>query len=173
MSIGKRAGVTIIDPLEYLCTEGICPGIMTDGTPIYKDGGHIRPFSPRNYCDFIDSTVGIEGRPSSRWNHRPKSGEFHFSVRRNSQFEGDHNICRSYKNLVFGFPNLSLLLWKLTILLFGLYPIRINFSSLDIPHKFRNRHNTREGSRENQNLPPDYKQEIVHVTLRAPGPFPA
>jgi peptidoglycan/LPS O-acetylase OafA/YrhL len=69
VSIGKRAGVTIIDPLEYLCTEGICPGIMPDGTPIYKDGGHIRPFFSRNYCDFIDSTVGIEGRLSSRWNH--------------------------------------------------------------------------------------------------------
>ena len=56
-AIGIQAGVTVIDPLDYLCADGICPATMPDGTPIYKDAAHIRRYYSKYFCNYIDETV--------------------------------------------------------------------------------------------------------------------
>jgi len=56
-SIGKQSGAIVIDTLDYLCVDGICPAVMPDGNPIYKDKGHIRAFYSKNFEIFIDATV--------------------------------------------------------------------------------------------------------------------
>ena len=63
ISVGLGVNATIIDPLEYLCAGDICPGTLADGTPIYKDDGHIRAFYSKNYCDFIDPIVQLPSLP--------------------------------------------------------------------------------------------------------------
>lgn len=47
----------IIDPIEYLCTKGICPSTDMDSEPIYKDDVHLRPSFVRKNASFMDSTI--------------------------------------------------------------------------------------------------------------------
>ena len=42
--IVKRTGMKIIDPLTYLCDEGICKTMDESGKPYYKDSIHLRPW---------------------------------------------------------------------------------------------------------------------------------
>lgn len=55
--IAKRANAVIIDPIKHFCKDKQCRTVLSDGTPIYKDAGHIRPFYIRQFADFMDVTV--------------------------------------------------------------------------------------------------------------------
>lgn len=54
--VAVRAGATVINPLDYLCKSN-CPAVDTEGEPMYKDAGHLRPTYVRHKADFIDITV--------------------------------------------------------------------------------------------------------------------
>lgn len=57
LEVGRRAGVTVVDPMDYLCHDDVCPSMMDNGEPIYKDNAHIRPFYAREYVRFLDETL--------------------------------------------------------------------------------------------------------------------
>jgi hypothetical protein len=60
IDIATNSGAKIIDPLDYLCTEDLCPSLTEDGEPIYKDAAHIRPFFSRERVKFLDETIMVE-----------------------------------------------------------------------------------------------------------------
>ncbi|MCI5193902.1 MAG: acyltransferase [Candidatus Electrothrix sp. AU1_5] len=60
-ALGNRLGVTVIDPVEHFCKEDKCRTSLEDGTPIYKDFGHIRPYYVKQYTDYID--VALTSNP--------------------------------------------------------------------------------------------------------------
>ena len=53
----SSAGATVIDPLPSLCRGGVCPGVTSDGKPIYKDWSHLRPFYVRERAVFVDAVL--------------------------------------------------------------------------------------------------------------------
>ncbi len=53
----EAAGARVIDPFDYVCDALRCPGVDETGTPIYKDGAHLRPTYVRKHAVFIDETV--------------------------------------------------------------------------------------------------------------------
>ena len=57
LDIASRSGAIALDPLDYLCSEGVCPSVMEDGEPIYKDNAHIRPSFARMQVRFLDVTI--------------------------------------------------------------------------------------------------------------------
>jgi len=57
--IGEAAGATVIDPMDILCRKDSCLATLPDGTPIYKDTDHLRPFYVRAAAGFIDPTVQL------------------------------------------------------------------------------------------------------------------
>ena len=59
--IAQKAGAEVIDPIEYLCAQGICPILSDDGTPTYLDYDHLSLealLHDVRYLDFI-------GRPTA------------------------------------------------------------------------------------------------------------
>jgi peptidoglycan/LPS O-acetylase OafA/YrhL len=54
--IASEAGATVIKPIDYLCNER-CDSLDASGSPIYKDGAHLRPTFVRTHATFIDKTV--------------------------------------------------------------------------------------------------------------------
>lgn len=58
--LGARAGAKVIDPLDYLCAENICPSQTEDQEPIYKDAVHIRPFYVRSNIRYLDQTILLQ-----------------------------------------------------------------------------------------------------------------
>jgi len=50
--ISKQRDVEIIDPIKELCIGITCPYTLTDGTPLYKDKVHMRPFYVRDITYF-------------------------------------------------------------------------------------------------------------------------
>jgi len=57
--ISLRSNVTLIDPVKTLCEKGECPTTTNNGTPLYKDNIHMRPFYVKESAAFIDETVHI------------------------------------------------------------------------------------------------------------------
>lgn len=57
IEMAHRTNVTVIDPIERLCTDGKCRTALDDGTPIYKDASHLRASYVREHADFIDVTI--------------------------------------------------------------------------------------------------------------------
>lgn len=57
INIARKNEIEIIDPVKYLCSNGICLSVDADGEPIYKDGQHLRPYFVRDKAIFIDKTV--------------------------------------------------------------------------------------------------------------------
>lgn len=55
--IAASAGAEIIDPLDFLCSDGRCPVLAQDGTPLYRDGAHLRPFAVKERATFLDDIV--------------------------------------------------------------------------------------------------------------------
>jgi hypothetical protein len=55
--IGRKNGAIVIDPLDYLCTNGICINEDAAGVPIRYDEGHLRPGYVREQVKFLDQTV--------------------------------------------------------------------------------------------------------------------
>ena len=52
--IAKRAGVSVIDPLQTLCIADQCIRTTTDGKPIYKDADHLRASFTAKFADWLD-----------------------------------------------------------------------------------------------------------------------
>jgi hypothetical protein len=68
-SIGKEAGATVINPMDWLCDDRFCMGAKGDGNIMYKDGYHLNATFVRNHVDFLDSIVLDEvSSPSSAGN---------------------------------------------------------------------------------------------------------
>ena len=56
-SIAKKSGAEVIDPLDYLCTNGICMAVDEQGIPIRYDEGHLRPGYVRERLKYLDQSV--------------------------------------------------------------------------------------------------------------------
>ena len=50
-------GASVIDPVEYLSTNGVCRFADDDGIPIQYDGRHLRPGYVREHVTYLDQTV--------------------------------------------------------------------------------------------------------------------
>ena len=57
IEIANRTGTIVIDPKKFLCANEVCPSITSDGEPMYKDGGHLRPTFVRKQIHFLDQTL--------------------------------------------------------------------------------------------------------------------
>jgi peptidoglycan/LPS O-acetylase OafA/YrhL len=57
VKIAKETGVAVIDTINFFCPNGLCRVALDDGTPIYKDSGHMRPFYARDYIYFFDDLM--------------------------------------------------------------------------------------------------------------------
>jgi len=53
----SAGGAEIIDPVEFLCADDICPVVSESGAPLYRDGAHLRPFAVRERAAFLDRIV--------------------------------------------------------------------------------------------------------------------
>ncbi|NNM53028.1 MAG: acyltransferase [Pseudomonadales bacterium] len=56
-NLAQSTHATLINPLNYLCTQQSCPTVNEDGDPINKDSDHLRPESAEDQATFIDQTV--------------------------------------------------------------------------------------------------------------------
>jgi hypothetical protein len=56
-AIAMRTNVEVIDPLDFLCSENRCQVAAADGTPFYRDTGHMRPFYVRANATYIDRVL--------------------------------------------------------------------------------------------------------------------
>lgn len=63
LEIARATGASTVDPVDFICREGVCPTLMADGSPIYKDGSHLRPTFVRQYATFMDAIVSTAGNP--------------------------------------------------------------------------------------------------------------
>jgi len=53
----RKNGAEVIDPLDYLCTNGICIAEDENGIPIRFDDGHLTPDYVRDHVKYLDHTV--------------------------------------------------------------------------------------------------------------------
>ena len=56
-ALAARAGADVLDPVARLCNQQRCKVTTKDGTPIYRDNDHLRPFYVEEFADFIDDTL--------------------------------------------------------------------------------------------------------------------
>lgn len=56
-AVAQRSGASFIDPLQWLCRNGVCPGRTVDGRPIYMDDSHLRASFVRDHAGFIDQVL--------------------------------------------------------------------------------------------------------------------
>lgn len=56
-TIAASAGASVIDPLDHLCPDSLCPVVSPQGEPVNKDAGHLRPFHVIANGGFIDQTI--------------------------------------------------------------------------------------------------------------------
>jgi len=55
--IAIRSGATVIDPIPTLCRNDQCTRTDAEGTPIYKDAGHLRSEYARNFATYLDAAL--------------------------------------------------------------------------------------------------------------------
>ena len=55
-SVSAANGADVIDPMQFLCRDGICIAMNEDG-PIRADAGHLRVGFARNHVTYLDDTV--------------------------------------------------------------------------------------------------------------------
>jgi len=53
----RNNGAEVIDPMDYLCTNGICIAEDEEKFPIRNDDGHLRPGYVREQVKYLDRTV--------------------------------------------------------------------------------------------------------------------
>jgi hypothetical protein len=53
----REAGAIVIDPMDSLCGEVICPAVSPTGEPIYHDSAHLSPLFVKDNVRFLDQTV--------------------------------------------------------------------------------------------------------------------
>ena len=56
-SIARTNGVDVIDPMDFLCTNGVCIAEDENGFPIHYDDAHLRPGYVRDHLKYLDATV--------------------------------------------------------------------------------------------------------------------
>lgn len=56
-ALAYKAGAAVIDPVEFLCSDLICPAVTMMGEPMYKNGGHLRPSYVTDNGTFLDETM--------------------------------------------------------------------------------------------------------------------
>jgi hypothetical protein len=56
-SAGSKNGAEVIDPMDYLCTNGICIAEDENGIPIRYDDGHLRTGYVKDRVKYLDRTV--------------------------------------------------------------------------------------------------------------------
>jgi hypothetical protein len=56
-AIARKNEAIVINPLDYLCTNGLCIAVDDDGVPIRYDEGHLRPGYVREHVKYLDETV--------------------------------------------------------------------------------------------------------------------
>lgn len=59
IKVAKLSGAQIIDPLDTLCTAGVCPIVDGNGDPLYRDTMHIRPKFVKSQVRYLDKTVAF------------------------------------------------------------------------------------------------------------------
>ena len=64
--IADDTGAEIIDPLTFLCRNDRCPVLTQDGTPLYRDGAHLRPFAVKARASFLDNILIDEPTASGK-----------------------------------------------------------------------------------------------------------
>jgi len=50
-------GAELIDPMDYLCTNGVCIAEDDNGVPIHFDDGHLCSGYVRENVKYLDRTV--------------------------------------------------------------------------------------------------------------------
>jgi hypothetical protein len=55
--VAREAGAETIDPVETLCDTTRCPAVTAEGSPVYRDFGHLRPSYVRDRVAYLDSTI--------------------------------------------------------------------------------------------------------------------
>ncbi|MCM1128416.1 MAG: hypothetical protein NC211_09140, partial [Alistipes senegalensis] len=56
-TLGKKTGVHIIDPMDYLCHGDVCFTLREDGEPLYLDAAHLRPLFVKENVTYLDETI--------------------------------------------------------------------------------------------------------------------
>jgi peptidoglycan/LPS O-acetylase OafA/YrhL len=57
ISIARKTGAEVIDPMDYLCTNGVCIAEDEQGAPTHYDDAHLRPEYVRDHVKYLDATV--------------------------------------------------------------------------------------------------------------------
>jgi hypothetical protein len=57
IQIANSAGAKLVRPVDYLCRDRRCPATDQAGTPLYKDGDHLRPSTAIERATFIDALL--------------------------------------------------------------------------------------------------------------------
>jgi hypothetical protein len=58
-ALARATGVTLIDPVDYLCKNGVCPVLNPAGEPIYTDSVHMRPYFVRSAVHYLDDALSL------------------------------------------------------------------------------------------------------------------
>jgi hypothetical protein len=57
IAAAHNAGAKVVDPIEYLCNQQICPALSPDGMPIYKDYDHLSDDTVVNHVHYLDDML--------------------------------------------------------------------------------------------------------------------
>jgi len=55
--VARRSGAIVLDPADYLCHNGWCNAVTSDGDPIYRDTDHLRGTYSYYHPEFIAQTL--------------------------------------------------------------------------------------------------------------------
>jgi peptidoglycan/LPS O-acetylase OafA/YrhL len=55
--IARQTGALVVDPVDYICTKGVCPVLNAAGEPIYTDPVHMRPYFVRSFVRYLDGAL--------------------------------------------------------------------------------------------------------------------
>lgn len=53
----EQYGAIIVDPRQYMCSDGSCPAVAENGRSLYADSNHLRPWIVQERLDFLDPYV--------------------------------------------------------------------------------------------------------------------
>jgi peptidoglycan/LPS O-acetylase OafA/YrhL len=57
LEIARATGAIPIDPVDYICKDGVCPVVTAAGDPIYTDPVHMRPFYVKSRIRYLDAAL--------------------------------------------------------------------------------------------------------------------
>ena len=55
--VAVSAGAVVIDPMDFLCDQRVCPAVSGDGEPMYHDFAHLTPSYVRAHVSYLDRTL--------------------------------------------------------------------------------------------------------------------